>query len=76
VTLLILIMESQSSKELEMPEKDMNSKQEQSYYNAQVKKDGSIPGATIPLTAAGPEHGNAGKKIVEAVHTAIDHEAA
>ena len=72
--LRILIMESQSSKELEMRGK-MSAAQEQRIYNADLAKDlagGGVPGATVPLMAAGHARGEQGAKIVEEVREAVD----
>jgi hypothetical protein len=72
--LRILITESQSSKELEMPEKTGSTWEQREYNNdlAQIHASGGAPGATVPLTAAGHERGERGAKIAEGVRHAVD----
>ena len=57
-----------------MPEK-LDAAWEQRTCNADVKRimaAGGAPGATVSFTAAGLEHGEVGKKLVEAVRAAVD----
>jgi hypothetical protein len=65
-------MESQSSKELEMPKED--AAWEQRVYNADLAKfkQSGAPGATVPLTGAGPRDGEIGKKLAETVRSAVE----
>jgi hypothetical protein len=82
LTLLTLIMESQSSKELEMPKEDPAEQHaehaggktlatwEQNTYNAALRHP--LPGATVPLTAAGDARCEHGAKLVAAVRAAVE----
>lgn len=60
-----------------MPEKTGSTWEQREYNNdlAQIHAsggNGSVPGATVPLTAAGDERGERGAKIVEGVRHAVD----